>query len=85
MMIRRVCLILGLSLFLLWPQENGTSSTIEQLESKLKSANERIAQLEERIKLMTLQQQGAVQFFQAGQALCELDKKQPQPSKTEKP
>lgn len=44
---------------------------------ELKAANEHIAQLEQRIKLMMLQfqqQQGMAQFYQAGLALCELDK-----------
>lgn len=58
---------------------------MEQLRVQLKAANDRIAQLEERVKLMTMQEQGAIQFFQAGQALCELDKQQPQTTKTEKP
>lgn len=49
------------------------SSTLPKsdLESQLKSANERIAQLE----LLVKQQQGLAQYFQAGQALCEWDKR----------
>lgn len=72
-----------------WAQEGNRpieiKPDVEQLQAQLKVANERIIQLEERVRLMTIQQQGAVQFFQAGQALCELDKKQQQPIKTEKP
>ena len=56
-----------------------TPLTVDQLQVQLKVANEHIAQLEDRIKLMTLQQQGAIQFFTAGQQLCELDKKQSAP------
>lgn len=51
-------------------QEGGTPRPL--LEAQLKAANDRIAQLE----LMVKQQQGLAQFFQAGQALCELDKQQ---------
>lgn len=65
----------------LWSQEDRAghpdSQQLLSAEDQLKLANERIAQLEERIKLMTMQQQGAAQFFQAGQALCELDKREP--------
>lgn len=57
-------------------QESAGPENPAQLQAKLQAANERIVQLEERIRLMTIQQQGAVQFFQAGQALCELDKRQ---------
>lgn len=60
--------------------QEGSAPARSDLEAQLKSANERIAQLE----LLLKQQQGMTQFFQAGQALCELDKKQPQ-TKTEKP
>lgn len=82
-----VMAILGIPSFAVWSQENGGAAgrlSVEELQSQLKASNARVVELEERVRLMTVQQQGAVQFFQAGQALCELDKKQSPPSKTEK-
>lgn len=65
-------IILGLLFAVAGLSQDGSAPVKVDLEAQLKAANERIEQLE----IMLKQQQGLAQFFQAGQALCELYKRQ---------